>query len=82
MKNKNKNDILVADVNIKNKYKNKTLYRTVKIDELEIFYRETGQKNDNKPNVLPVHGFRLSSHMYRNQITLVGLPDWMQSLIK
>src|SRR5262245_1105120 len=41
-------------------------YRTVKIDGLEIFYREAGPKN--APVVLLLHGFPTSSHMFRNLI--------------
>lgn len=41
-------------------------YRTVKIDGLDIFYREAGSKD--APTVLLLHGFPTSSHMYRNLI--------------
>lgn len=41
-------------------------YRTVKIDSLDIFYREAGPKN--APVVLLLHGFPTSSHMFRNLI--------------
>jgi pimeloyl-ACP methyl ester carboxylesterase len=41
-------------------------YRTVKIDGLDIFYREAGPKD--APAVLLLHGFPTSSHMYRNLI--------------
>lgn len=39
-------------------------YKTVKIDNLDIFYREAG--NSNKPAILLLHGFPTSSHMFRN----------------
>jgi len=41
-------------------------YRTVKIDGLDIFYREAGHKD--APTVLLLHGFPTSSHMFRNLI--------------
>jgi len=41
-------------------------YRTVKIDGLDIFYREAGPKD--APVVLLLHGFPTSSHMFRNLI--------------
>ncbi|RYD64714.1 MAG: alpha/beta hydrolase [Verrucomicrobiaceae bacterium] len=42
------------------------LYRTSKIDGLDIFYREAGPKG--APTVLLLHGFPTSSHMFRNLI--------------
>jgi pimeloyl-ACP methyl ester carboxylesterase len=42
------------------------LHRTVKIDGLEIFYREAGPKD--APTILLLHGFPTSSHMFRNLI--------------
>lgn len=44
----------------------KVAYRTVKIDGLDIFYREAGPKD--APTVLLLHGFPASSHMFRNLI--------------
>lgn len=41
-------------------------YRTVKVGDLDIFYREAGPKDG--PVVLLLHGFPTSSHMYRNLI--------------
>jgi pimeloyl-ACP methyl ester carboxylesterase len=41
-------------------------YNTVKIDGLDIFYREAGDKR--APAVLLLHGFPTSSHMFRNLI--------------
>jgi pimeloyl-ACP methyl ester carboxylesterase len=44
----------------------KAAYRTVKIDGLDIFYREAGPKD--APVVLLLHGFPTSSHMFRHLI--------------
>ncbi len=41
-------------------------YKTVKVDGLDIFYREAGPKN--APTLLLLHGFPASSHMFRNLI--------------
>jgi pimeloyl-ACP methyl ester carboxylesterase len=46
--------------------KAKVAYRTVKIDGLDIFYREAGPKDGN--TLLLLHGFPTSSHMFRNLI--------------
>ncbi|MGB5617736.1 MAG: alpha/beta hydrolase [Desulfobacterales bacterium] len=43
-----------------------TRYKTKKIDNLDIFYRESGS-SDNQ-TILLLHGFPTSSHMYRNLI--------------
>lgn len=45
-------------------------YNTLKIDNLEIFYREAGDPN--KPIILLLHGFPTSSHMFRNLIPLLA----------
>lgn len=42
------------------------LFNSVKIDGLDIFYREAGSKNN--PTILLLHGFPTSSHMFRNLI--------------
>ncbi len=42
-------------------------YRTVTIENVDIFYREAGDKT--KPTVLLLHGFPTSSHMFRDLIT-------------
>jgi len=39
-------------------------YRSIKVEGLDIFYREAGDPN--KPTLLFLHGFPSSSHMYRN----------------
>jgi pimeloyl-ACP methyl ester carboxylesterase len=44
----------------------KVAYRTVKIDGLDIFYREAGPQE--APVVLLLHGFPTSSHMFRTLI--------------
>jgi pimeloyl-ACP methyl ester carboxylesterase len=41
-------------------------YRTVKVDGLDVFYREAGPKD--APTILLLHGFPTSSHMFRNLI--------------
>ena len=43
---------------------NKTEYKTVRVDGLDIFYRESGPKD--APTILLLHGFPTSSHMFRN----------------
>lgn len=45
-------------------------YNTVKVDKLEIFYREAGDPT--KPTILLLHGFPSSSHMFRNLIPLLA----------
>ncbi len=48
-----------------------TLHKTVKVDGLNIFYRESG--NRDRPTILLLHGFPTSSHMFRN--LMVDLSD-------
>ncbi len=43
-----------------------TLHKTVKVDGLDIFYRESGPKD--APTILLLHGFPTSSQMFRNLI--------------
>lgn len=43
-----------------------TTYRTIKVDGLDIFYREAGSPSN--PTILLLHGFPTSSHMFRNLI--------------
>ena len=45
-------------------------YRTLNLEGLEIFYREAGPRDT--PTVLLLHGFPLSSHMFRNLIPLLA----------
>jgi pimeloyl-ACP methyl ester carboxylesterase len=42
-------------------------YKTIKVDGLDIFYREAGDIN--KPVILLLHGFPSSSHQFRDLIT-------------
>ena len=46
------------------------LHKTVKVDGLDIFYREAGPKD--APTVLLLHGFPTSSQMFRNLIPALG----------
>ncbi|TDI70120.1 MAG: alpha/beta hydrolase [Bacteroidetes bacterium] len=45
----------------------KTLYKSVKVNGVNIFYREAGDVN--KPTILLLHGYPTSSYMFRNLIT-------------
>jgi len=45
-------------------------YRTITIDDVEIFYREAG--NPDNPTILLLHGFPTSSHMFRNLIPVLA----------
>src|ERR1051325_9951434 len=45
---------------------NVVTYKTVKIDKLDVFYRESGDPK--KPTILLLHGFPASSHMFRELI--------------
>jgi pimeloyl-ACP methyl ester carboxylesterase len=45
-------------------------YRTVKIENLDIFYREAGDKNS--PTIILLHGFPTDSHMFRNLIPMLS----------
>lgn len=44
----------------------KVLHKTIKVGDLDIFYREAGPKD--APAILLLHGFPTSSQMYRNLI--------------
>lgn len=46
------------------------LYKTAKIGDLDIFYREAGLKD--APPVLLLHGFPTSSQMFRNLISILA----------
>ena len=48
----------------------KIVYRTIKIEGLDMFYREAGPKD--APVVLLLHGFPSSSFMFRNLIPLLA----------
>ncbi|MFQ5603436.1 MAG: alpha/beta fold hydrolase [bacterium] len=43
-----------------------TLYKTIEVDGVNIFYREAGAQD--APTILLLHGFPTSSHMFRNLI--------------
>lgn len=45
-------------------------YRYEQVDEVKVFYREAGSRDD--PTVLLLHGFPTSSFMYRNLIPLLA----------
>ena len=45
-------------------------YKTVKVGDLDIFYREAGPKD--APAILLLHGFPTSSQMFRNLIPALG----------
>ena len=48
----------------------KVFHKTVKVGDLDIFYREAGPKD--APAILLLHGFPTSSQMFRNLIPLLG----------
>ena len=43
-----------------------TLHKTVKVNGVDIFYREAGDKD--APTILLLHGYPTSSHMFRNLV--------------
>jgi pimeloyl-ACP methyl ester carboxylesterase len=45
-------------------------YRNIKINELNLFYREAGQPD--APIILLLHGYPTSSHMFRNLIPILS----------
>jgi pimeloyl-ACP methyl ester carboxylesterase len=45
-------------------------YRTIDVEGLDVFYREAG--NPEAPNLLLLHGFPSSSHMFRDLIPLLA----------
>jgi len=53
-----------------NKITPTVFYRTLKVEGLEIFYREAGPRD--APTVLLLHGFPSSSHMFRNLIPMLA----------
>jgi len=44
----------------------RTHYRSIRIADMDIFYREAGEPG--KPVILLLHGFPSSSHMFRDLI--------------
>src|SRR5262249_7830336 len=57
---------LVGDRATPDQHSTRVAYKTVKIDGLDIFYREAGDPSN--PTILLLHGFPTSSHMFRNLI--------------
>src|SRR5439155_454551 len=57
-------------VYMSNKITPTVFYRTLKVEGLEIFYREAGPRD--APTVLLLHGFPSSSHMFRNLIPMLA----------
>lgn len=47
-------------------------YGTESVDGLDIFYRESGAPNANKPALVLLHGFPSSSHQYREVLAALG----------
>lgn len=45
-------------------------YRNVKVNDLNLFYRESGPAN--APTILLLHGYPTSSHMFRNLIPILS----------
>lgn len=56
--------LMTSEVHADNAHR--VAYRTVTIDNVDIFYREAG--NPGNPTLLLLHGFPTSSHMFRNLI--------------
>jgi len=52
------------------KSKTKTLCNRVSVDDVSIFYRETGDPTN--PKLILLHGFPASSHQYRDLISVLG----------
>jgi pimeloyl-ACP methyl ester carboxylesterase len=50
-------------------------YRTIKIEGLNIFFREAGDKSH--PPILLLHGFPSSSHMFRNLIPQLAIDHYV-----
>lgn len=44
-----------------------TYHKTIKVNGIDLFYRETGDVN--KPTIVLLHGYPTSSHMFRNLMT-------------
>jgi pimeloyl-ACP methyl ester carboxylesterase len=61
------NEELLTNLITEKKDWSKTKHQTIKINGLDIFYREAG--NPNKPTIVLLHGYPTSSHMFRNLIT-------------
>ena len=48
----------------------RTFYRALKVDGLDIHYREAGPRDEK--TILLLHGFPTSSHMFRNLIQMLS----------
>jgi len=60
----------LMDMNISRCESSRVVYKTASVDGLKIFYREAGPKQG--PNVVLLHGFPSSSHMFRELIPLLA----------
>ncbi|MFC0776838.1 alpha/beta fold hydrolase [Flavobacterium sp. HJSW_4] len=49
---------------------NAVAYKSIYVNDIEIFYREAGEEG--KPNLLLLHGYPSSSHMFRNVIPMLS----------
>jgi len=49
---------------------NAVVYKSIYVNDIEIFYREAGEEG--KPNLLLLHGYPSSSHMFRNVIPMLS----------
>jgi len=58
--------LVILNLPVKANESNDISYKTVTIDNVDIFYREAG--NPERPTLLLLHGFPTSSHMFRNLI--------------
>jgi len=56
-----------ASLAAKSSQNQSTSYRTVEVNNLDIFYREAGARD--KPTIVLLHGYPTSSHMFRNLIS-------------
>ena len=53
-------------------------YRTITVEDVDIFYREAGDPNN--PTILLLHGFPTSSHMFRDLIPELVHPNFVDEL--
>lgn len=58
------------NVNNRNMETSQVHYRNIKVNGINIFYREAGPKD--APTILLLHGYPTSSHMYRNLIPILS----------
>ena len=45
-------------------------YRNVKVEDVQVFYREAGEQHEQ--TIVLLHGFPSSSHMFRNLLPVLG----------